>query len=40
MKLYNPLITILLAINIAGCGDSQKDKENYFSFDENNLKPI
>ena len=40
MKLYNPLITILLAINIAGCGDSQKDKENYFSFDENNLKPM
>jgi glutamine cyclotransferase len=40
MKLYNPLITILLAINIAGCGDSQKDKENYFSFDEGNLKPM
>jgi glutamine cyclotransferase len=40
MKLYNPLITILLALNIASCGDSQKDKENYFSFDENNLKPM
>ena len=40
MKLYNPLITILLALNIVSCGDSQKDKENYFSFDENNLKPI
>lgn len=40
MKLYNPLITILLAISIAGCGDSQKDKENYFSFDEGNLKPM
>lgn len=40
MKLYNPLISILLAISIAGCGDSQKDKENYFSFDEGNLKPM
>ena len=40
MKIYNPLITILLAINIASCGGSQKDKENYFSFDESNLKPM
>ena len=36
MKLYNPLITILLALTIlllltfASCVDSQKDKENYF----------
>jgi len=40
MKLYNSLITILLALNIASCGDKQKDKENYFSFDENALKSI
>jgi glutamine cyclotransferase len=40
MKLYNPLVTILLAVNIAGCADSQSDKENYFSFDENNMKPM
>lgn len=40
MKLYNPLITILLALNIASCGDRQKDKENYFSFDENTMKPM
>ncbi|WP_396157448.1 glutaminyl-peptide cyclotransferase [Flavobacterium sp.] len=40
MKLYNPLITILLALNIASCGDSQHDKENYFSFDDNAMKPI
>jgi len=40
MRLYNPLITILLALNIVSCGDSQHDKENYFSFDENSLKPI
>ena len=40
MKLYNSLITILLALNIASCGDKQKDKENYFSFDENALKPM
>ncbi|MDN3676848.1 glutaminyl-peptide cyclotransferase [Flavobacterium paronense] len=40
MKLYNPLITILLAINIASCGDSQHDKENYFSFDDTALKPM
>jgi len=40
MKIYNPLITILLALSIAGCGDSQKDKQNYFSFDDNALKPL
>ena len=39
MKLYNPLIIILLALNIASCGDRDKEK-NYFSFDENNLKPL
>lgn len=46
MKIYKPLITILLAFTIlllltfASCGDSQKDKENYFSFDDNALKPM
>jgi glutamine cyclotransferase len=40
MKLYNPLITILLALNIASCGDSQHDKENYFNFDDNALKQM
>jgi glutamine cyclotransferase len=40
MKLYNPLITILLALNIASCGDSQKDKERFFSFDDSALKPM
>ena len=40
MKLYNSLITILLALNIVSCGDSQKDKENFFSFDDNVLKSM
>lgn len=48
MKLRKPLITILLAllcisflgVNIISCGNNQKDKENYFSFDEGNLKPM
>ena len=40
MKLYNSLITILLALSIASCGDSQKEKENYFSFNDSNLKPM
>ena len=40
MKIYNPLITILLALNIVSCGDSQHDKENYFSFDDSALKPM
>ena len=40
MKLYNPLITILLALNIASCGDSQKDKERFFSFNDSALKPM
>lgn len=40
MKLYNPLITILLALNIASCGDGQKEKESYFSFDDSALKPM
>ena len=38
MKIYNPLITILLALNIASCGD--KDRENFFSFDDNALKSM
>lgn len=40
MKVYNPLITILLALNIVGCGDTQKEKESYFSFDENAMKSL
>lgn len=40
MKIYNPLITILLALNIVSCGDSRHDKENYFSFDDSALKPM
>jgi glutaminyl-peptide cyclotransferase len=47
MKIHNPLITILLALSIVGllalsisCGDSQSEKERYFSFDENNLKTM
>ena len=40
MKLYNSLITILLALSIVSCGDSQKEKENYFSFNDSNLKPM
>jgi glutamine cyclotransferase len=40
MKLRNPLITILLALTIIGCQDSQSEKERYFGFDENNLKPM
>ena len=38
MKIYNPLITILLALNIVSCGD--KDRENFFSFDDNALKSM
>ncbi|MCF6131846.1 glutaminyl-peptide cyclotransferase [Flavobacterium wongokense] len=40
MKLRNPLITILLALIIVSCQDSQSEREKYFSFDENNLKPM
>jgi glutamine cyclotransferase len=40
MKIYNQLITILLALNMASCGDSQKEKESFFGFDENTLKSI
>jgi glutamine cyclotransferase len=40
MKIYNPLITILLAASIASCGDGQHEKESYFSFDESTLKPM
>ncbi|NNT71467.1 glutaminyl-peptide cyclotransferase [Flavobacterium sp. IMCC34852] len=40
MKVYNLFITTFLALNIVSCGDSQKEKEGYFSFDENNLKSI
>ncbi|MFN3753821.1 glutaminyl-peptide cyclotransferase [Flavobacterium sp.] len=40
MKVYNLFITTFLALNIVGCGDSQKDKEGFFSFDESNLKSM
>ncbi|MBF6642033.1 glutaminyl-peptide cyclotransferase [Flavobacterium sp. J49] len=39
MKAYNLFITTFLALNIIGC-DNQKDKESYFSFDENTLKAM
>jgi len=40
MKIYNPLITILLAACAVGCHDSQTEREGYFSFDDNALKPL
>jgi len=48
MKLRNPLTTILLglgtvsilSIGIISCNDTQSEKEKYFSFDENNQKPL
>ena len=40
MKVYNLFITTFLALNIVGCGDSQKDKEGFFSFDESALKSM
>lgn len=39
MKKYKALAFILLGICSASCGDSIKDKENYFSFNESVLKP-
>ncbi len=40
MKIYNLFITTFLALNIASCGDSQSDKEGYFSFDNSTLKSM
>jgi glutaminyl-peptide cyclotransferase len=40
MKNYNLLVTILLAIITVSCGDNQKEKESYFSFDENKMKAM
>lgn len=40
MKIHNLFITTFLAINLVGCGDNQKEKESYFGFDENTLKPM
>lgn len=40
MKIYKPLITILLAFTVIGCGDSQKEREAYFGFDVDNIKPL
>jgi glutamine cyclotransferase len=40
MKNYNLLITILLALNLVSCGVNQKEKESFFSFDENSMKPM
>ncbi len=38
MKKHNLLITILLGLTLANCGDDQKEKESYFSFNETILK--
>ena len=40
MRKYNLLITILLALILLSCVDSQKEKEDYFSIDETNFKPM
>lgn len=40
MKNYNLLVTILLALNLVSCGVGQKEKEGFFSFDENSMKPM
>jgi glutamine cyclotransferase len=40
MKNYNRLVTILLALNLVSCVVSQKDKEGFFSFDDNNIKAM
>jgi glutamine cyclotransferase len=40
MKKHNLLITILLALTLASCVDSQKEKEDYFSIDETDFKPL
>jgi glutamine cyclotransferase len=40
MKNYNLLITILLALNLVSCKDTQADSEGYFNFDESALKPM
>jgi glutamine cyclotransferase len=39
MKKYKALAFILLGLSAVSCGDSIKDKENYFSFNESVLKP-
>lgn len=39
MKIYNPLITILLAVSIVSC-NNEKDRQGYFSFDENAMKTL
>jgi glutamine cyclotransferase len=40
MKLHNLFISTFLALNLISCGDSQAEKERYFSFDENQLKSM
>jgi glutamine cyclotransferase len=40
MKNYNLLITILLALNLVSCKDTQAEREGYFNFDESALKPM
>jgi glutamine cyclotransferase len=40
MKLHNLFISTFLALNLISCGDSQAEKERYFSFDESQLKPM
>jgi glutaminyl-peptide cyclotransferase len=39
MRNCNLLVTILLSLNIVGCGDNQKEKESYFFINETVLKP-
>lgn len=39
MKKHNLLITILLGLTLANCGDDRKTKEGYFSFNETSFKP-
>jgi glutaminyl-peptide cyclotransferase len=39
MKTFNLFNSILLAVLLMGCNDN-KDKQSFFSFDENALKPI
>jgi glutaminyl-peptide cyclotransferase len=40
MKNHNLLNVILLGLSIIGCGDTQKNRENYFSFNESGFKSV
>jgi glutaminyl-peptide cyclotransferase len=39
MRKHNILVTILLGLTIVSCGDTQQEKESYFSINETILKP-